>query len=232
LSLPGVGTERRALPSVEPFGDAAVLITIAEEASVETAARANALAQRLRAAARRAGRSWGAVVPGAASVLVHLGDVRLADATRVLRLLADEAAGGGGAWPDDSPLVEVPVRYGGDDGPDLDWVAERAGLSSADVVELHAGIEFRALFVGFAPGFAYLGPLPAALVLARRSNPRVRVPAGSVAIAGPYSAVYPIESPGGWHLLGRTDLALWDARRDPPALIEPGMRVRFVPAER
>jgi KipI family sensor histidine kinase inhibitor len=217
---------------VEPFGDAAVLITIADDASVETAARANALAHRLRAAAQRAARSWGAVVPAASSVLVHLGDVPMADAIRVLGSVAAEAGAGDDQWPDDSPRVEIPVRYGGEDGPDLEWVAEQAGLSSADVIELHAGTEFRALFVGFAPGFAYLGPLPAPLVRPRRSSPRVRVPPGSVAIAGPYSAVYPIESPGGWHLLGRTDLALWDARHDPPALLEAGMRIRFVPGDR
>jgi KipI family sensor histidine kinase inhibitor len=216
------------MPSVEPFGDAAVLITLAEEASVETAARANALARHLRAAAKRAGRSWRSVVPGAASVLVQIGETPMPAALRVLAVLAAESGPGDDAWPADAPLVDVPVRYGGEGGPDLDWVAEQAGLTPAQVAELHASTELRALFLGFAPGFAYLGPLPAPLVLPRRATPRVRVPAGSVAIAGPYSAIYPIESPGGWHVLGRTDLTLWDPRRDPPALLEAGARVRFV----
>ena len=90
----------------------------------------------------------------------------------------------------------------------------------------------RVLFLGFSPGFGYLGPLPAALVVPRRATPRTRVPAGSVAIAGPHAAVYPVESPGGWHLLGRTAMQLWDPRRTPPATLRPGDRVRFVPERR
>jgi KipI family sensor histidine kinase inhibitor len=132
-------------------------------------------------------------------------------------------------WSTDVPPLEIPVRYGGADGPDLDAVAELTGLSAAEVVELHAAAPLRVLFLGFAPGFGYLGPLPAALVVPRRATPRTRVPPGSVAIAGPHAAVYPVESPGGWHLLGRTSLALWDPNRTPPATLRPGDRVRFVP---
>ena len=100
------------------------------------------------------------------------------------------------------------------------------------VVELHSSGRYRALFLGFAPGFAYLGPLPSGLVVPRRATPRTHVPAGSVAIAGGYTAVYPGQSAGGWHLLGRTDAALWDPFRDPPALLAPGDIVRFVPERR
>ena len=107
----------------------------------------------------------------------------------------------------DGPVVEVPVTY---DGPDLDEVARATGLSVAEVVDLHSSTPHRVAFCGFMPGFAYLVGLPSALHLARRTTPRPRVPAGSVAIAAGYSGVYPRESPGGWHLIGWTDVVLWD----------------------
>jgi KipI family sensor histidine kinase inhibitor len=122
------------------------------------------------------------------------------------------------------PLVTVPVRY---DGADLAEVAVRTGRSEAEVVALHCSVEYRVGFCGFMPGFAYLLGLPPALHLPRRSTPRTRVPAGSVAIAAEFSAVYPSASPGGWHLLGTTDLVLWHESLDTPALLVPGVRVRF-----
>ncbi len=132
--------------------------------------------------------------------------------------------------PAPGPLFEIPVRYGGLDGPDLAEVAERTGRSEAEVVALHAGPEYRVYLVGFVPGFPYLGVLPDELALPRRATPRVQVPAGSVAIAGRQTGIYPSPTPGGWHLIGRTDAPIWDARRDPPALLAPGARVLFVPA--
>jgi KipI family sensor histidine kinase inhibitor len=102
-------------------------------------------------------------------------------------------------------------------------------LAEADVIRLHAGVEYRVLVLGFVPGFAYLGVLPPELELLRRTEPRVRVPAGSVAISGRQCGIYPAEVPGGWHLLGRTEVPLWDAAADPPAFLAPGDRVRFVP---
>ncbi len=150
----------------------------------------------------------------------------------MLRALGDIAAmlePGDDVWPDVGPPVEIPVRYGGEDGPDLPDVAARMGLSPSDVIERHASATYRVLFLGFAPGFGYLGPLAPSLVLPRRATPRVRVPAGSVAIAGPYTAVYPGESPGGWHVLGRSSAPIWDPRRDSPAMLQPGGIVRFVP---
>ena len=124
-----------------------------------------------------------------------------------------------------SDLVEIPVRY---DGIDLADVAAACSLSVQTIVALHSGAEYRVSFCGFTPGFAYLTGLPRELRLARRSSPRPRVAAGSVAIAAEYSAVYPRESPGGWHLIGTTTASMWDLRRDPPALLQPGTRVRFV----
>lgn len=121
--------------------------------------------------------------------------------------------------------VEVPVVY---DGADLESVARDVGGSVDDVIALHTRSVLRVAFCGFMPGFAYLVGLPTPLHLPRRSTPRARVPAGSVAIAAGYGGVYPRESPGGWHLLGRTDVVLWDDRRDVPALLAPGTTVRFV----
>ena len=128
---------------------------------------------------------------------------------------------------DELPLVEIAVRY---DGPDLDAVAAATGMSVDEVVRRHAGATYTVAFTGFAPGFAYLTGLDPYLMLPRRDDPRVSVPAGSVAIADRYSGVYPRSGPGGWHLLGRTDAVLWDLDRTPPAALLPGTRVRFTDA--
>lgn len=120
--------------------------------------------------------------------------------------------------------VRIPVRY---DGPDLGLAARTAGLAVADLVELHSGAEYAVAFTGFAPGFGYLTGLPDPLVQARLDRPRTAVPAGSVGIAGEFTGVYPRSSPGGWRLLGHTELALFDPHREPPALLVPGDRVRF-----
>lgn len=126
-----------------------------------------------------------------------------------------------------SPPVPVPVRY---DGADLDHVAELTGLSPAQVVAAHTATPWTVAFCGFAPGFAYLTGGDPRLAVPRRPSPRALVPRGSVALAGPYSAVYPGDSPGGWQLIGRTDAPVWDLARDPPALLRPGVRVSFVDA--
>jgi KipI family sensor histidine kinase inhibitor len=126
--------------------------------------------------------------------------------------------------PREAREVRIPVRY---DGPDLDLVARTAELSRADLVELHSTTEYSVAFTGFAPGFGYLVGLPEPLVQARLDKPRTSVPAGSVGIAGEFTGVYPRSSPGGWRLVGHTDLALFDSQREPPALLVPGDRVRF-----
>ena len=125
---------------------------------------------------------------------------------------------------DPSP-VEIAVRY---DGEDLSVIAQQCGISIEETINRHVAGEYVAEFCGFAPGFAYLSGLDPILQIPRRDTPRTRVPAGSVSIAAMYSAVYPSASPGGWHLIGSTSAAVWDAERNPPALIEPGRRVRFV----
>jgi len=121
--------------------------------------------------------------------------------------------------------VEIAVRY---DGPDLAGVARSAGWSPAEVVAAHTGSEMSVAFCGFAPGFAYIAGLPARLRLPRLDRPRTAVPAGAVAIAEEYTGIYPRRSPGGWRLIGHTDAPLWNVTREPPALLSPGTRVRFV----
>jgi KipI family sensor histidine kinase inhibitor len=123
-------------------------------------------------------------------------------------------------------LHRIPVSY---DGPDLAWVAEATGLSLDQVVAMHTHPIYRVFTLGFVPGFAYLGPLPPRLQLPRRAAPRTRVPAGSVAIAGHQTGIYPLESPGGWHLIGRTTMRLFLPEYDPPVLLRPGDRVKFFP---
>lgn len=130
--------------------------------------------------------------------------------------------------PGEPVVIEISVHY---DGPDLDEVAELTGMSPAEVVAAHTQTPWRMAFAGFAPGFGYLCGGDSRLQVPRRSEPRTSVPAGSVGLAGEFSAVYPRSSPGGWQLLGHTEAILWDVDRRPPALIQPGSVVRFVDAD-
>ena len=164
------------------------------------------------------------LVPAARTVLVRYDPARtapdaLAEALAAVRPVARAALGG--------ERVEVPVSY---DGEDLHEVARLAGCSPEEVVRRHVAGDYVSAFCGFAPGFAYLDGLDPALHVRRRDSPRTRVPAGAVAVADRFTAVYPRPSPGGWRLLGRTELSLWDLGRDPPARLAPGTRVRFVEA--
>jgi KipI family sensor histidine kinase inhibitor len=161
------------------------------------------------------------LVPAARTLLIRYNRRQLTP-ERIESLLAELRAETAG--PEPSREQVVPVRY---DGADLDEVAELSGMSAREVVRRHLAADYTAAFCGFAPGFAYLTGLDPALRLPRRDTPRTRVPAGSVAIADEYSGVYPRSSPGGWRLIGRTDLAVWDLDRDPVTLISPGTRVRF-----
>jgi KipI family sensor histidine kinase inhibitor len=126
----------------------------------------------------------------------------------------------------------VPVRYGGPDGPDLEEVARRTGHTPAEVVHIHSGAEYTVHMIGFTPGFPYLAGLPEALAVPRLESPRTTVPAGSVAIGGRQTGIYPLESPGGWRIIGRTTLQLFTPETDPPTLLQLGDRVRFVAAGR
>jgi KipI family sensor histidine kinase inhibitor len=136
-------------------------------------------------------------------------------------------------WPlpalavDAQPAIEIPVSY---DGPDLDEVCALSGLSRDELISLHTGATLTAAFCGFVPGFAYLTGVDARLQVARRPSPRTRVEAGAVGLAGEFTGVYPRASPGGWQIIGHTALPMWDAARDPPSLLAPGARVKFVRA--
>ena len=183
------------------------------------AAAARALASSLRAVADDRVEE---VVPGARTVLVVTREA--AELAGVRELLEQLPPGVGATGPTDE--VVIPVSY---DGADLEAVARAVGLTVEEVVARHAGATYVVEFVGFAPGFGYLSGLDPALQLPRLTNPRPSVPAGSVAIAGAYTAVYPRSSPGGWLLLGRTDVALFDVDADPPSALVAGTVVRFVP---
>jgi len=134
----------------------------------------------------------------------------------------------GQAWQVQGPILELPMRY---DGPDLADVAAEMGLSIEDLVAAHQATTWRAAFCGFAPGFYYMIADDERFNVSRRSVPRTAVPAGSVALGGPYCGIYPQESPGGWHIIGNTDLVLWDSQRSPASLIQPGQLLRFVKSE-
>jgi len=170
------------------------------------------------------------VVPTFRSLMVHYEPLTLphADLERRLgplieRITVEERPGR--RW-------RIPACYDAETGPDLADVAERTGLSIAQVIERHSATEFHVYMMGFLPGFPYMGTLPPELELPRRENPRLRVPSGSVAIAMAMSTVYTLESPGGWHLLGRTPVLMWDPRRAEPTLVAAGDKVMFTPVSR
>jgi KipI family sensor histidine kinase inhibitor len=187
---------------------------------VADARAAQALAAALRAAAPITG-----VVPGRASVLVEWDP--LTTTADAVRRLVDAAL----AHPSTAEPVgrerTIPVVYGGERGPDLEDVAARLGMAPEEVVARHAAVELEVLFCGFAPGYAYLGDLPDALRVPRLATPRTRTPAGSVAIADGMTGIYPDDLPGGWPVIGWTPIRLFDPRRNPPAYLLPGDRVRF-----
>ncbi|SEC55405.1 sensor histidine kinase inhibitor, KipI family [Streptomyces sp. 2231.1] len=199
-----------------PVGDDALLV---EVASGEEAQALHAELLRRRAEGSLAVRE---IVPAARTVLLD----GLDDPVRRAAELASAAVPS--APPHAREPIDLPVRY---DGPDLGEVAAHWGVPRAEVGRIHAGTEFTVAFCGFAPGFGYLTGLPGRYDVPRRATPRTTVPAGAVALAGPYTGVYPRSSPGGWQLIGTTDAVLWDHTRVPAALLSPGARVRFVPAE-
>lgn len=190
--------------NIRPYGDAALLLDCGdlEEAQAWFAAL----------------RHEAEVVLGARTVLVR-------GEPSSLRALVGRTTPQDPTTAASSPLVEVPVTY---DGPDLDEVADLTGLSRDEVVAAHTGAPWTVAFGGFAPGFSYLVGGDPRLAVPRRSSPRTSVPAGSVGLAGEFSGVYPRASPGGWQLIGRTSLQMWDTSRDQPALLTPGTIVRFV----
>lgn len=201
---------------IRPFGERALLVEVADW-RVAQALAASMSAHPVRGVE--------AVVPALESVLVEL----LADAdgpaveVEVRRRMVEPMP------PPPGRERTIPVVYGGEHGPDLAEVAAATGIPAEEFVRRHAASELRVLFCGFAPGFAYLGELPDELHVPRLATPRTRTPAGSVAVAGAMTGIYPAELPGGWRIIGRTPIGLFDPERDPPAYLAPGDIVRFEP---
>ena len=210
-------------PQVDFLGDSALLARFEGDDPLAVNARVHALAATVRAASLPGVLD---VVPGMRDLVVHVAPL-VADVVAVLAIL--EATSTVGVPAVDEAVIHVPVTYGGVAGPDLDDVASRCGLHVDDVCQRHAAGQYVVCFVGFLPGFPYLGLLDASLRLPRRDAPRPVVPPGAVAIAGEYTGIYPSASPGGWHLIGHTALTLFDPGRERPAVFTPGARVRFVP---
>lgn len=209
---------------LDVLGDQALLLRTSQVAAPDANAQVHRLAARLRDAAVPGVRD---IVPGLRDVVVHVDPLRC-DIRRIEAVMAQVVAEPICLADEEGELIEIPVTYGGTSGPDLEAVARVCDLSPVEVCRRHAATTYRVCFVGFQPGFPYLGWLPSSIQLPRRDTPRPRVPAGSVAIAGPYTGIYPSTSPGGWHLIGHTDLRMFDPSGAPPALLAPGMRVRFV----
>jgi 5-oxoprolinase (ATP-hydrolysing) subunit B len=211
-------------PRFFPLGDSALVCEAAPPATIECQRRMWALAD--------ATRLWPhvvEVVPGMNNLTIVF-DPLQADAAELaqqlettwkLEVMADVG----------TAQIEIPVHYGGADGPDLADLAERLTLSVDEIVKRHTQAEYTVYFLGFQPGFAYMGGLDPTLHAPRRAEPRLEVPAGSVGIGGAQTGIYPAASPGGWQLLGRTDLKLFDPIRNPPTLMQPGDRVRFTALE-
>ena len=206
-----------------PLGDAGLLVTWRGRRSIAPAA----VRQLRDVLASRPPVGLVEFVPGIESLLVCYDplvvtpvELRRAIAPVLPRTIQAETANGS--------VVKIPVTYGGTDGPDLPYVAQICGLPEAEVIALHTARPMPVLMIGFMPGFPYIGALPQQLRLPRRAEPRTAVMAGSVAIANDQTGIYPSRSPGGWHVIGRTDVDLFDPLRDPPALLRAGDYVQFV----
>src|SRR6266568_3856964 len=208
---------QRSSVRVQPLGDTALLAELGTRLDTALNTRAIALASALqkRRDVRRAVAGHGAV-----TVQFDPDQITHDALAAAIRRLARKRP------PVEEPgrLHRIPVVY---DGPDLEEVERRTGLSRQRVIDLHGRPIYRVFLVGFVPGWAYLGPLPEELVLPRRSTPRTQVPAGSVGIAGPETGIYPLTSPGGWNLIGRTSVKLFLPDSDPPSLFRAGDRVKF-----
>lgn len=217
--------KRAPAAQIIDVGDAACLVRLARRPGPTASRRVMALVASLDAAPPP---GLTDIIPAYTSVLVRFDPMMVTSSTMhdALCGLLDRVQ--------DTPLpsgrlVRIPVSYGGADGPDLDAVARLLGLSPADIIKGHSSATYRVAFLGFLAGFPYLSGLPRALAVPRLDTPRTRVPPGSVAIAEHQAGIYPVESPGGWRILGRTEARLFDPRRDPPSLFRPGDRVRFYP---
>ena len=206
-------------PRIMPLGDTALMITFADSISDEAYAQVQAAHAALSHLADVE------LLPAYASLLVYYpAEVSYRTIRRrvvaALRLAVTFTS-------QERAIITIPTRYGGEYGPDLPAVAALHECSKDEIIRRHTASVYTVYMLGFAPGFAYLGSLPLELDTPRLTTPRLRVPAGSVGLAGRQTGIYALSTPGGWQIIGRTTLPLWDATREPPTLLHPGDRVRF-----
>ncbi|UXY16247.1 5-oxoprolinase subunit PxpB [Chitiniphilus purpureus] len=206
-------------PSIQPLGECALVLNVGADLAMQRRLWAawHVLEHRLPEV------EW---ILGMGNLTAHF-DPLVTKARLVTRALEGAWARSAGVELAPGKTVTLPVRYGGEHGPDLAWVAGHTGLAPDEVVRRHSAASYTVYCLGFLPGFAYLGGLDPRLAVPRRSDPRLAVPAGSVAIGGAQTGVYPLASPGGWQLIGRTDAPLFDPYRETPGLLAPGDTVRF-----
>lgn len=217
-------------PRFFPMGDQALIVEFGDRVDPVLSAQIAAVAQRLRES-----RPIGMldVVPAYSTLALHYDPAEVGAGASPYEALVETI----GSWlktqtaatPPDGHLTEIPVRYGGAFGEDLEALAQSRNLSVEEVIAIHSGATYHVHMLGFVPGFAYLGGLDARLATPRLDTPRPHVPAGSVAIGGTQTGVYPLDTPGGWHIIGRTPLQLFRPDAMPPCLLNAGDSVRFVP---
>ena len=212
-------------PALLPCGDQALVVEFGDAISPEINRRVHDLAHAIESAGVRGVYD---LVPTYRSLLVYYNPMRTTwqELEDSLRSLLQDTRDSGSSMP---RVVSVPTLYGGEYGPDLEFVAENAGLMTDEVVEIHSGSDYLVYMMGFTPAFPYLGGMSEKIATPRLSTPRASIPAGSVGIAEGQTGVYPVESPGGWRLIGRTPVRFFDPRRDPPVAVDSGDFVRFVP---
>lgn len=213
--------------SITTLGDAGWLLEFADRLDAAINARVVWVADDVRRAEYPGVRD---VVPAFHSLAVFLNPLRT-DANRLRAALEASAAASRDAPISSATPREVPVRYGGEHGPDLDWMISSTGVSRDEIIAMHAAPIYRVYMIGFTPGFAYLGTVDSRIAVPRHATPRVRVPAGSVGIAGQQTGIYPSETPGGWRVIGRTPFRPFQPLRPDPFLLKPGDTVRFAPMD-
>ena len=213
----------KTAPVFRPMGDRSILVELGETISPEVNRRVQELMLQLQQARLPGVQEF---APGYRSLLVVFDPLAISPAVLKTRITAAAAQPSSSGLPQ-AKLITVPVFYGGDYGPDLEWVSGHLGIPTDEVIRLHTETVYRVYMIGFMPGYPYMGELPPALAVPRRSTPRTRVPKGSVGIAQRQTGIYPVESPGGWQIIGWTPIELFDPSRQLPSLLEMGDRVKF-----
>lgn len=220
---------------LSPLGDNAVIIELGKEITIETHQKVRQVADRLEMTSF----SWMVeYVPAFATVTLFYNPVQVinqedyhphtlpydyvcSQVERFFDRLTDKGTSS------EARIIEIPVSYGGELGPDLEYVAEHNRLTPQEVIDIHTSAEYLVYMIGFAPGFPYLGGMPKKIAAPRKNSPRTRIPSGTVGIAGEQTGIYPIETPGGWQLIGRTPIKLFQPEEDTPSLLQAGDKIRF-----